>query len=105
MFRIHFCFHFLDIGFYLISFQEILNYNCRELVNVVPFFQGADPLFVSGVVSKLKFEVFQPGDLILTEGTFGTKMYFIQQGTVDVLSTQGDTIAQLTDGAYFGGEY
>ncbi|XP_063720665.1 potassium/sodium hyperpolarization-activated cyclic nucleotide-gated channel 1-like [Symsagittifera roscoffensis] len=82
--------------------EEILNYNCRELVNVVPFFQGADPLFVSGVVSKLKFEVFQPGDLILSEGSFGTKMYFIQQGTVDVLSMDDDVIAQLTDGAYFG---
>ncbi|XP_075264164.1 potassium/sodium hyperpolarization-activated cyclic nucleotide-gated channel 1-like [Convolutriloba macropyga] len=82
--------------------EEILNYNCRELVNVVPFFQGADPLFVSGVVSKLKFEVFQPGDLILCEGSFGTKMYFIQQGTVDVVSADGDAVAQLTDGAYFG---
>ena len=47
---------------------------------------------------------YQPGDLILSEGSFGTKMYFIQQGTVDVLSMDDDVIAQLTDGAYFGGE-
>ena len=84
--------------------QEILNYNCRELVNVVPFFQGADPLFVSGVVAKLKHEVYQPGDYVIMEGTIGTKMFFIQQGTVDVVTNNGTCVAQLFDGSYFGGE-
>ncbi|CAF5158541.1 unnamed protein product, partial [Rotaria sp. Silwood1] len=57
---------------------DVVNYNCRSLVSSVPFFSNADPNFVSDVVTKLRFEVFQPGDQIIYEGTIGDKMYFIQ---------------------------
>ena len=39
----------------------MINFNCRSLVAAVPFFANADPEFVSTVVTKLKYEVFQPG--------------------------------------------
>ena len=42
-------------------FKDVINYNCRALVASVPFFTNADPSFVSEVVTKLKYEVFQPG--------------------------------------------
>jgi hyperpolarization activated cyclic nucleotide-gated potassium channel 2 len=45
-------------------FQDVINYNCRSLVAAVPFFANADPAFVSSVVTKLQFEVFQPGKSI-----------------------------------------
>ena len=44
-----------------VFFQDVINYNCRALVASVPFFTNADPSFVSEVVTKLKYEVFQPG--------------------------------------------
>ena len=47
--------------YYLIYFQDVINFNCRSLVAAVPFFANADPSFVSSVVTKLQFEVFQPG--------------------------------------------
>ena len=81
-----------------------MNYNCRDLVRVVPFFERADPQFVSGIVGRLRFEVYQPGDYVIQQGTIGTKMYFILQGTVDVLTAdEKNPVAQLSDGAYFGG--
>lgn len=43
--------------------QDVINFNCRSLVAAVPFFANADPEFVSTVVTKLKYEVFQPGEL------------------------------------------
>lgn len=46
-------------------FQDVINHNCRSLVASVPFFTNADPQFVSEVVSKLQFEVFQAGDYII----------------------------------------
>ena len=46
----------------------MINYNCRALVASVPFFTNADPSFVSEVVTKLKYEVFQPGDIIIKVG-------------------------------------
>lgn len=83
--------------------QEIVNYNCRALVASVPFFTHADPNFVSEVVSKLQYEVFQPGDYIIKEGTVGTKMYFIQEGIVDIITKTGEVATSLSDGSYFGG--
>ena len=103
------------------DFKDVVNYNCRALVASVPFFTNADPSFVSEVVTKLKYEVFQPGqksltfafpctimthifqgDIIIKEGTIGTKMYFIQEGIVDIVMQNGDVATSLSDGSYFG---
>ena len=88
-----------------LSYQEIVNYNCRVLVASVPFFTHADPNFVSEVVTKLHYEVFQPGDFIIKEGIVGTRMYFIQEGIVDVITKNGEVATSLSDGSYFGGGY
>jgi hyperpolarization activated cyclic nucleotide-gated potassium channel 2 len=70
----------------------------------VPFFANADQNFVSDVVTKLRFEVFQPGDLIIREGTIGNKMYFIQEGIVDIIKSNNEVMTTLSDGSYFGGK-
>jgi len=70
----------------------------------VPFFTHADHNFVSDVVTKLEFEVFLPGDVIIRHGTIGNKMYFIQEGIVDVVAENQRIITSLSDGSYFGGE-
>lgn len=100
----------------------------------MPFFANADSNFVSDVVTKLRYEVFQPGtyvcrlsimprlstagnwakaaknvysrfhfsfrsfslpstgagDIIIKEGTIGSKMYFIQEGIVDIVMANGE---------------
>ncbi|KAK2835717.1 hypothetical protein Q5P01_016201 [Channa striata] len=81
--------------------EEIVNFNCRKLVASMPLFANADPNFVTAMLTKLRFEVFQPGDYIIREGTIGKKMYFIQHGVVSVL-TKGNIGMKLTDGSYFG---
>nr|CAH8867744.1 unnamed protein product [Trichobilharzia regenti] len=82
--------------------EQIINYNCRALVASVPIFANADQNFVSEVIVKLKQEVFQPGDLIIKEGTYGTKMYFIQEGVVNIITKDGVLATRLSDGCYFG---
>ncbi|CAM1303664.1 HCN3 (predicted) [Pycnogonum litorale] len=82
--------------------EDVINYNCRSLVASVPFFANADSSFVSDVVTKLIYEVFQPGDLIIKEGTIGSKMYFIQEGIVDIIMSNGEIATSLSDGSYFG---
>ena len=89
---------------YLFQLQEVINHNCRSLVASVPFFTNADNHFVSEVVSKLEFEVFQTGDFIIREGNMGSKMYFIQEGIVDVITKDGEVATSLSDGSYFGGK-
>nr|O70507.2 RecName: Full=Potassium/sodium hyperpolarization-activated cyclic nucleotide-gated channel 4; AltName: Full=Brain cyclic nucleotide-gated channel 3; Short=BCNG-3 [Mus musculus] len=81
--------------------EEIINFNCRKLVASMPLFANADPNFVTSMLTKLRFEVFQPGDYIIREGTIGKKMYFIQHGVVSVL-TKGNKETRLADGSYFG---
>uniref|UniRef100_A0A8C7YLQ9 Hyperpolarization activated cyclic nucleotide-gated potassium channel 1 n=1 Tax=Oryzias sinensis TaxID=183150 RepID=A0A8C7YLQ9_9TELE len=81
--------------------EEIVNFNCRKLVATMPLFANADPNFVTGMLSKLKFEVFQPYDYIIREGTVGKKMYFIQHGVASVI-TKFNKEMKLTDGSYFG---
>ncbi|XP_061833865.1 potassium/sodium hyperpolarization-activated cyclic nucleotide-gated channel 2-like isoform X1 [Nerophis lumbriciformis] len=82
--------------------EEIVNFNCRKLVATMPLFANADPNFVTAMLTKLRFEVFQPSDYIVREGTIGKKMYFIQHGAVTVL-TKGSVGMKLIDGSYFGG--
>ncbi|KAJ3597518.1 hypothetical protein NHX12_001041, partial [Muraenolepis orangiensis] len=81
--------------------EEIVSFNCRSLVANMPLFANADPNFVTAVLTKLRFEVFQPVDFIIREGTVGRKMYFIQHGCVSVL-TRGNRETKLSDGSYFG---
>lgn len=45
---------------------------------------------------------FVPGDIIIKEGTIGSKMYFIQEGIVDIVMANGDVATSLSDGSYFG---
>ncbi|MEQ2194501.1 hypothetical protein XENOCAPTIV_030184 [Xenoophorus captivus] len=81
--------------------ENIVSFNCRSLVANMPLFANADPNFVTAVLTKLRFEVFQPADFIIREGTVGRKMYFIQHGRVSVL-TRGNKETKLSDGSYFG---
>uniref|UniRef100_A0A3Q2Q3H3 Potassium/sodium hyperpolarization-activated cyclic nucleotide-gated channel 1-like n=1 Tax=Fundulus heteroclitus TaxID=8078 RepID=A0A3Q2Q3H3_FUNHE len=81
--------------------EDIVSFNCRSLVANMPLFANADPNFVTAVLTKLRFEVFQPSDFIIREGTMGRKMYFIQHGRVSVL-TRGNKETKLSDGSYFG---
>ncbi|XP_077051373.1 potassium/sodium hyperpolarization-activated cyclic nucleotide-gated channel 2 [Siphateles boraxobius] len=81
--------------------EEIVNFNCRGLVANMPLFANADPHFVTVLLTKLRFEVFQPGDMVIREGTLGRKMYFIQHGCVSVI-THDNKEKKLNDGCYFG---
>ncbi|XP_069983727.1 potassium/sodium hyperpolarization-activated cyclic nucleotide-gated channel 2 [Penaeus vannamei] len=82
--------------------EDVINFNCRALVASVPFFANADARFVTDVVTKLRYEVYQPGDIIIKEGTIGNKMYFIQEGIVDIVMSNGEVATSLSDGSYFG---
>lgn len=72
-------------------------------MRAVPFFHDAEPDFVTAIITKLEFEVYLEGDVIIREGELGTEMYFLKSGVVSV-SCGGENADDLTDGSYFGGE-
>ena len=99
--RVYVGLYFVLSGFLIL--QEICRFNCQELVRSVPFLAGASESFISSIITKLNFEVYLPRDVIITYGTVGHQMYFIQSGVVDVVTKDGFVITTLSDGSYFGG--
>ncbi|XP_030766574.1 potassium/sodium hyperpolarization-activated cyclic nucleotide-gated channel 2-like [Sitophilus oryzae] len=45
---------------------------------------------------------YRESDIIIKEGTIGAKMYFIQEGIVDIVMANGEVATSLSDGSYFG---
>ncbi len=86
-----------------ISLQKIVNYNCRDLVKVVPFFADADEVFITSVLTRLTFDVFLPDEYIIRCGAMGHRMYFILHGRVDIITSDDQVATSLCDGSYFGG--
>ncbi|XP_077512999.1 potassium/sodium hyperpolarization-activated cyclic nucleotide-gated channel 4-like [Amblyomma americanum] len=82
--------------------EEIVNHSIRTTVRTVPFFAQSEPTFVADLVSRLRHEFFQPGDVIVQQGTVGHKMYFLQSGKVNIVTNSGDFVASAYPGAYFG---
>ncbi|XP_022670324.1 potassium/sodium hyperpolarization-activated cyclic nucleotide-gated channel 1-like isoform X3 [Varroa destructor] len=82
--------------------ESVMLHNCHATIRMVPFFATAEPAFINELVTKLRFDFYQPEDVIVSEGTIGTKMFFLQTGKVSVLNQDGRSLATLEDGSYFG---
>lgn len=46
-------------------------HNCHATIRMVPFFATAEPAFINELVTKLRFDFYQPEDVIVSEGTIG----------------------------------
>ena len=55
---------------------------------------------------KIQSKYFEPGSIILQQGTEGDKFFIVSKGTVEITLQRPDTtdvvVAQLTEGQYFG---
>ncbi|GBG27111.1 Cyclic nucleotide-gated cation channel [Hondaea fermentalgiana] len=69
---------------------EVSNYLKLKFVIHTPFFEFCDTALSKGIAAKLKSEVYSPHDFIIYEGDVGTEMYFIEQGTVQMVSFRGN---------------
>jgi voltage-gated potassium channel len=82
---------------------EIALHLNRHILQKVPLFEGADEQFLRRLVMRLEPAVAMPGEPIVRHGDAGDRMFFINRGTVQVLSPDGRTIvATLSDGDFFG---
>ena len=59
-------------------------------------------MFITAVLTRLKFELFLPGEYIVRMGCKGDRMYFIQRGVVEVITDDGTIVTHLSEGAHFG---
>ncbi|XP_078512023.1 potassium/sodium hyperpolarization-activated cyclic nucleotide-gated channel 2-like isoform X4 [Lissotriton helveticus] len=80
--------------------KEVMIHLCIRLVRKAPLFQKVDNNILNDIITNLQCEMFQPGDIVFLEGSFGNKMYFIEYGEVQV---ETDFFKKkLMDGDYFG---
>ena len=55
------------------------------------------------LVTKLKLQVYSPGDYVCRKGDIGKEMYIIQKGLLNVVSDDGTKVfVTLKEGAFFG---
>jgi voltage-gated potassium channel len=75
----------------------------KDIISKVPIFKGASESLIEQIVINLESVVFTPGDYVFKQGDIGDTMYFISQGSVEVVSKDGQTIyARLSAGNFFG---
>jgi glucose-6-phosphate 1-dehydrogenase len=73
-----------------------------ELLEPLPLFKGADPLFLNAVILAFKSCSFKAAETIITAGDPAAEMYLICRGAVEVLDEAGKKISQLQSGECFG---
>ena len=86
--------------------SEILISMHQNMVLKNEFFKALDPVFVGGVIQRLRMHSLMPGEMVMRESERGGEMFFIFDGKVEV--TVQDTtghdkhVADLSSGAFVG---
>ncbi|KAJ3170000.1 hypothetical protein HDU87_000523 [Geranomyces variabilis] len=75
----------------------------RERIKTVPLFKDADICLLHQLALVLKLRIYEPGASIIKKDEVGTSMYFVLDGTAEVVSEDGGTIyAELNATSFFG---
>lgn len=93
-------------------FQEFLPSNLQTEIAMnihmqslqrVHIFQDCESGLLQQLVTKLKLQVFSPGDFVCRKGDIGKEMYFIKSGRLVVVSDDDKQVfANLEEGKFFG---
>jgi voltage-gated potassium channel len=82
---------------------EVCVFLHRDILRKVPFLQNAEPKVMERLAFRLKPSLFRPNDIIFRRGDSGDRMYFINRGCVEILSSDDVSIvASLQEGSFFG---
>ena len=73
-----------------------------ETLKEVVLFQNCERGFLTALVTKLKRQVFSPGDYVCRKGDIGREMFIVKQGLLHVTTDNGRPLGALTSGSYFG---
>lgn len=75
----------------------------KDILASIPLFQHANQAFIEAVALHLKPMVLTPGDCVFKAGEIGKEMYFIINGSINVVTKdQKTTLSVLRDGDFFG---
>ncbi|OAI40157.1 glucose-6-phosphate 1-dehydrogenase [Planctomycetaceae bacterium SCGC AG-212-D15] len=78
---------------------EIIN---RNVLEKVPLFAGADPVFLNNLAVMLHPAAYSAGEVIVQHGESSGEMYIICRGQVEVLDASGKRVNTQSEGDFFG---
>lgn len=83
--------------------DEIYAHINGVVIKGCPIFLAFEEYFISQLTKLLEIETYAPGDIVFEEGEIGAKMFFIQNGIVNIYHKKTkSTFTQLEPGNYFG---
>jgi hypothetical protein len=81
--------------------MEVMLFLNRSILGKVSLFKNASEIFIREIVQLLRPMVFLPDDYIIRQGEFGDCMYFLSNGSVEVV-VNDVRVATLGQGSPFG---
>lgn len=81
---------------------KVALYLSKDILEKVPLFRGAGDDLLQQIAMSLHPRVFTPSAFVFRKGEVGHNMYFISRGSVEVVGDDGQTLATLTAGNFFG---
>lgn len=74
----------------------------KPILEKVPFLKDAHVDLIEDLMHQLEFRICVPGERIFRKGDVGDAMYFVHKGSVHIVDDNGEPIATLGEGAFFG---
>ena len=82
--------------------HELQIYMNMKLIRNLPVFKFCSQACLKEIAAALEQRYYGPHDYIIRIGEVGDEMFVIGHGTVDVIIADGNTVAQLHEGQFFG---
>lgn len=82
--------------------QELQTYMNMKLIRNLPVFKFSSQACLREVAGALEQHYFGPNDTIIRIGELGEEMFIIGHGIVDVILKDGNVVASLHEGQFFG---
>ncbi|XP_032231588.2 uncharacterized protein LOC5507177 [Nematostella vectensis] len=89
-------------GIPLAMHADITSSLYHEVIEKVPLFKGKEHGFLKLLSMYMRPIYFLAKEYIVRQGEIGHEMYFIQKGDVEVLDRDGNALAVLGPGSFFG---
>ena len=74
----------------------------NELVKSLSFFEQFDDRLISLIQPYFEFVSFKPGDVILEQNDFNTKLYYLMEGLLDIYIDDQFIVSISQEGEIFG---
>jgi voltage-gated potassium channel len=81
---------------------EVMMFLRRDVLSAAGIFGHADDDTLRDLAKELRPMLFAPGDIVCRMGEPGDAMYFVNNGTLEVVNAEQRTIALLEEGDMFG---